>query len=375
MARFPDNDIISLIGSAPRHELAESVGPDLRLGELFEGGGCEGLGDLMLAYGTAAGGAGLRQAIAERHGVRADEVLTTVGGIHALFLLSFVLCQPGDEVVVAAPLFPLTGNAIQASGATVRTLPLRFEDGYQLDLDALDALLGPRTRLVALASPQNPAGVAVPLPVLREALALMARKCPQAYLLVDETYREAVYDDAAVVPSAAGLGSRVVVVASLSKCHGAPGLRLGWAITRDAALRQELMVAKFNTVISCSAVDEALALKVLQQQERIVGVRRQRLQQGRDATAQWVEQHAALVEWVAPDAGGLCCVRLRRDAFDDAAVGRFYALLAGQDARVAPGDWFAEEARVFRLGFGFLPLPQLEAALAAVARALKDAAA
>ncbi len=372
--RFPDNDIISLIGTAPRHELGESVGPDLRLGELFDEGDLGALANLPLAYGTAPGDARLRAAIAARHGVEADEVLATVGGIHALFLLAFVLCEPGDEAVVPAPLFPPARDTLAACGATVHTPALRFDDGYRLDLQAFEQVLNARTRIVSLATPQNPAGVAFPPEALRALLAAMARKCPQAWLVVDETYREAVYAGDAAAPTALGLGGRVIVVASLSKCHGAPGLRLGWLITRDAQLRQQLTRAKFNTVISCSPVDEALALRVLQRYQHIIGARRERLAAGRHITAQWVQDHAAFVEWVQPDAGALCCVRLHRAAFDDAAVQRFYAALAEEGARVSPGNWFGEEARVFRLGFGFLPAPQLQAALAAAGRALRRAA-
>jgi DNA-binding transcriptional MocR family regulator len=115
----------------------------------------------------------------------------------------------------------------------------------------------------------------------------------------------------------------VVSIASLSKCHGAPGLRLGWAITRDTSLREQLVRGKFNTVISCSPVDEALAVRVLAARERILAERRRRLAKGLARTAAWIGTNGALLEWVRPDAGGLCCVRLKPDVFDDEAVARF----------------------------------------------------
>src|SRR5262249_52090536 len=159
-------------------------------------------------------------------------------------------------------------------------------------------------------------------------------------------------------------------VASLSKCHGAPGLRLGWAITRDKALRQQLVLGKFNTVISCSPVDEALALRVLNARGRILAVRRRRLAGGLFCTAAWVEKHKGLVEWVRPDAGALCCVRLNPASFDDDTVARFYAGLPAHNVRVANGTWFGESARLFRLGFGILEPAELEAGLDALTAAL-----
>ena len=83
--------------------------------------------------------------------------------------------------------------------------------------------------------------------------------------------------------------------------------------------------------------------------------------------------HSHLVEWVRPDAGALCCVRLRHDAFPDQAVGAFYAVLEAHDLQVADGTWFGEEKRVFRLGFGYLPLNDFPVALEALSQALSAA--
>jgi len=99
---------------------------------------------------------------------------------------------------------------------------------------ALARLLSPATRLVSLASPQNPSGVAIPRTVLAEVLSVMAARCPDALLLLDETYLCAAYGDDVLVPSAATMSPNVDVAGSLSKCHAVPGVCIGWAITRNA---------------------------------------------------------------------------------------------------------------------------------------------
>ena len=286
MARFPRNDIMTLTSETPRYDLAESIGPDLALVELLGAPTDDGLGGLALSYGTAQGNADLRALIAGRHGVEADDVVVTVGGMHALFLIAFILCDRGDEVVTTTPSFPLARNALDVVGATVQEVPLTFDGGYRLEPEDVAARLTEKTKLVFLASPQNPSGVAIPLDTLRTVLALMQERCPNAYLLVDETYREAAYGDDPLCPTAVGLGLKVISCASLSKCHGAPGLRLGWAISRDPDLRDQLVVGKFSTVISCSAVDEALACRVLEESERIISERRRRLADGLARTAE-----------------------------------------------------------------------------------------
>ena len=371
MGKFSSNEIISLIGPTPRYDLGESVGPDLSLNDVLGSDPEASLGDLALGYGTAQGDPRLRALIADAHGVSADDVVVTVGGMHALFLIAFVVCDPGDEAVVASPMFPLARNALQAVGATIRTVPLSFDRGYQLDVADFGQRLSERTRLVSLASPQNPSGVATPRAILRDLVALMAERCPDAYLLLDETYREAAYGDDPVEPSAVDLGPRVISCASLSKCHGAPGLRLGWAIARDPRLREQLVVAKFNTVVSCSPLDETLAMRVLERRDHILGDRRRRLGKNLALTADWVRDNDAFVEWVRPDAGALCCVRLKPAVFDDGAVDSFYETLAPEGIRVANGRWFGDEARVFRLGFGLPPAAELEAAVTRLAAVLR----
>ena len=372
MDRFVRNDIVSLVGGAPRHDLAESVGPDLRLGELLDVES-DALRDLALGYATAAGDPALRAEIAALHGVAPDDVVVTIGGAHALFLSAYILCGRGEDAVVATPVFPPTRDALISVGANLKTLRLSFDEGYRLDLARLTAALSPATRLVSLASPQNPSGVGVPPDTIAAVLSAMTARCPEAFLLVDETYRAAVYGDDVPARSAAALGPNVIVTGSLSKCHGAPGLRVGWAITRNRALREQLILGKFNTVIANSTIDEALGLAVLRQADRIIAIRRAHLAAGLARTAAWVERNAAQVEWVRPDAGALCCVRLRGDQFDAAAVARFHAALARRDARVGNGAWFGEEPRVFRLGFGLLSIPDLESALDVVGSALRDA--
>jgi aspartate/methionine/tyrosine aminotransferase len=369
--QFPSNDIVSLVGAAPRFDLAESTGPGLRLDELL--GPAFAPHDLVLDYGTARGDASLRKAIAGLHEVDPDDVIVTVGGMHALFLIAFTLCERSDEVVFAEPGFPLARNVLTAAGATVRTLPMAFDRGYQPDTTLFGDLLSPKTRLISLASPHNPSGVALAAPKLEEMARIMRERAPRAWLVVDETYRQAAYGSDPVPPSAATLSNRIIGVASLSKCHGAAGLRIGWAIVGDVPLRERLVTAKFNTVISCSRVDETLALQLLQQRD-LMQVRRSQLREKLTIAAQWVRQNESFVQWVRPDAGGLCCVRLKRARFDGAGVERFYSALPEQGVRVAPGDWFGEERRIFRLGFG-LPTPgELEAALQRLSSALERSA-
>ncbi|WP_243866628.1 pyridoxal phosphate-dependent aminotransferase [Actinophytocola oryzae] len=354
MTTFQSSGMTALIDRPVRYDLAESTSPPLRLGDLADPAE---LTELTLGYGTTHGDAELRELIAASSGVAAAQVLVTVGAIEAMFLLAQAICGPGDRVLLATPCFPPTRTVPEGLGAQVDVVPLSFDDGYRLPLSRIADALTPRTRLVSLASPQNPAGVRFTDDELRAVLAEVADRAPTAVVLVDETYRESTYGDDPVPRSVAGLSSRLVTTSSLSKAHGAPGLRIGWLTTTDAGLYERLRQAKFHTTIACPTAEEFLAAQVLRRRTDILATRARRLAEALTELLDWTR--TVPVEIVRPDGGALCCLRLPADRGTDA----FYARLARNGTRVAPGSWFGEQDRVFRLGFGHLPVEDFTTAL------------
>lgn len=371
--RFPYNEIISLLDVNRPFNLAESTSQDLTVGDVLDMAGLETLRSLKLGYGRSAGATELREEIGKACNVPAEQVVTTQGTALGLFLLAFEVCRPGDEAVLVTPCFPPSRDCLLGAGVDVREIRLTFETGYQLDLDELAARLSPKTKLVSLASPQNPSGVRASRAVVEKLLALLEQRAPQAILFIDETYREATYGDKAAPDSFAGLHPRIVTGGSVSKALGAPGLRTGWLTVPDADLRSRLVVAKLNTVICGPVLDEALATALLRHRERVLAPRHQLLAEGLAELAAWCEAEHQRIEWVRPEGGALCCLRLRADMFDTAAVSRFWDLLPRHDLQLASGAWFGESDRVFRLGFGYLPPGRLGPALSALSTVL-DAA-
>jgi aspartate/methionine/tyrosine aminotransferase len=373
--RFPYNGIISLLDVNRPFNLAESTSQDLTVGELLDLAGLDRIRGIKLGYGTSAGSIALREEVAQVCKVSPEQVITTQGTALGLFLLAFEACRAGDEAVLATPCFPLSRDSLLGAGVDVREVKLSFEHAYRLDLDRIGSALTPKTRLVSIASPQNPSGVQASRADVEQLLALMQKRSPQALLFIDETYREASYGDAPVAESLAALDPRIVIGASVSKALGAPGLRTGWLTVADADLRSRLVVAKMNTVISGSVLDETLATVLLQRREHVLAPRRNFLASALDKLTAWCAGERERVEWVRPDAGALCCLRLRTDAFDPPAVARFWNLLPRHDLQLACGTWFGESDRAFRLGFGFLPAERLGPALSALSASLDAAAA
>lgn len=361
MTTFAPSTMTELVDSPVRYDLAESTCPPLDLGDLADPAELAGL---ALGYGTTYGGPDLRELIAASAGVRAEQVLVTVGAIEAMFLLAQAVCAPGDRVLLATPCFPPARTVPEGLGAHVDTVALTFDDGYRLPLDRVADTLTPRTRLVSLASPQNPAGVRFTDDEVRALLAAVADRAPEAVVLVDETYRESTYGTEPVPRSAAAMSPRIVTCSSLSKAHGVPGLRIGWLTVTDADLYERLRQAKFHTTIACSTVDEFLATQALRHSTDILAARAKRLDEALTELLDWTRDQP--MEIVRPDGGALCCLRLPAGMNTDA----FHARLARSGTRVARGSWFGEHDRVFRLGFGHLSAGDFTAALDRLACAL-----
>jgi aspartate/methionine/tyrosine aminotransferase len=368
MRQFPASPITALIDEKPLYNLGESVAPDLTVAELLGPAGPADLASVKLGYGTSAGSPELRALVAARHGIPASQVLVTTGAAAALFLVALLA---GDgEIVIGRPCYPPALDAAAGIGARVVSVTSRFEDGYRIDLDAFAAQLSPRTRLVSVASPQNPAGVPFRPDEIDRMLAVMSRACPEALLLIDETYREATYGDQAPAASFAGTSRQVLTCGSLSKAHGAPGLRIGWLTTGDPALAEELRLAKFNSSLACGTLDEFLAVRLLQRADQILASRGAFLVQARDIVERWIKGHAGRLHWLPPEAGAMCCMQLDPGAFGQRDVDRFHAYLGRERTLVARGPWFGDTDHVFRLGLGYEPLDRLEQGLGIISAAL-----
>lgn len=272
--RFPRNEIISLLNLNRPFNLAESMTQNLHLRELLDLVGLESIQELELGYGSCEGLPALRAVVSEMCNVPAEHVLATTGTALALALVALEVCRPGDEVVLLSPCFPPGRDVFCGADVVVREVRLEFDAGYVADPERIDASLTEKTRLVCLASPQNPSGVQTSLEAISAILANMARRAPNALLFVDETYRQATYGERECLASAAALDPRILTASSVSKAHGAPALRVGWLTVPDRELRERLTVAKMNLVISGSVLDETLAAGLLRQREAVLAPRR-----------------------------------------------------------------------------------------------------
>ena len=121
-------------------------------------------------------------------------------------------------------------GACRSFGARIVPFPLVEEDGWRPDLDALEAAVSERTRMIAICNPNNPSGAVLTEPEM-DRIVEVAERCG-AWLLADEVYRGAELSGEEC-PTFWGRTEKVLLNAGLSKAFGLPGLRVGWTVTTE----------------------------------------------------------------------------------------------------------------------------------------------
>jgi aspartate/methionine/tyrosine aminotransferase len=348
-----------------RHNLAESSVTDAALADL-----AVDLDGLVLQYGDHLGLPALRTEIAGASpALDPDDVLVTPGAVTALFLVHTTLLEAGSHVIVARPNYATNVETPRAIGADVSFLDLAYGEGWAVDPDRIAALLRPETRLVSLTTPHNPTGTTLDRATLGAVIALVERH-GTAHLLVDETYREMTFGEP--LPVAATLSDRVISVTSLSKTYGLPGIRVGWLVTRDRVLAEQLLAAKEQVLISGSLVDETIALAALRRRPTWLPAILARIIEAFDITAAWLEDNPRF-EWVRPRGGVVGFPRVRPGRAARFDPDRFYALLFDRHGTVVgPGHWFEQPRTHFRLGYGWPSTDELRGGLAALDAAFEE---
>ncbi len=162
--------------------------------------------------------------------VPVERILLTASTSEAYAYLFKLLTDPGDEVLVPRPSYPLFEFLADMESVAVRQYPLVYHGGWSIDLHALEAALTPRTRAIVLVNPNNPTGSYVKRGELSALTALCAQR--DMALISDEVFADyALADDADRVATLAGVEECLAFsMSGLSKVAGLPQMKLGWMV-------------------------------------------------------------------------------------------------------------------------------------------------
>jgi len=271
--------------------------------------------------------------------VPADQIVCGIGGCGAISNTITALVDPGDEVLLPDPAWPNYRLMMASNGAQAVRYPCPAAGGFLPDLERLEALVTPRTRVLVVNSPNNPTG-AVYSPDVLEALGRLAER-RGLWIVSDECYDQVVLDGTPVAPGmrAHADPDRVVSCFTFSKTYAMTGWRLGYAVAPPEVADAMIKVVEGNTSGTNTVTQKAAEAALDGPQDcvaEMVGAYRRR----RDLVVELLREAGLLL--TVPAGAFYILADVAPGGLDAMAFAR--RLLAERGVAVAPGTGFGEVA-------------------------------
>ncbi len=321
--------------STAKFNLATSGLGNLKLRELRVS-----LDDLEITNG-GYGYQPLVQSIAARYRVEPETVVTAAGTTFANHLAMAALIEPGDEILFESPAYEPMLAVAQYLGAKVRRFARRFNDGFCIDLESLESLVSPETRLIVLTNLHNPSSVLIDNTEIKQ-IGEIARGVG-ARVLVNEIYRETLFEDPP--RTSFHLGNEFVVTSSLTKAFGLSGLRCGWIFAEPELAKRMWLL---NDLFAATPVHagERLSVLAMRQLGEIGARAKELLDRNRKLLNEFLDTREDL-EVIRPEFGTVMFPRVRGGSSEELCG----LLREKYETSVVPGRFFEMPAH-FRVGIG-----------------------
>ncbi|MFB4205210.1 Aspartate aminotransferase [wastewater metagenome] len=179
-----------------------------------------------------------------------ENFLVTTGATEAMYLALTATAAPGRQFIVADPTFVLYAPLIRMNGGEVKIIPTRAENGHQIDPQEVIDAIGSRTFAIVLNSPNNPTGTVYPKETVEAIVQEAAYR--GVYVFADEVYDHLLLDEMdfpSVISCTSDL-DHVMSISSFSKTYSMAGLRIGWIISSQGAIKKLRRYHMFTTTVA-----------------------------------------------------------------------------------------------------------------------------
>ena len=296
-------------------------------------------------YSPVSGLSELRtQLAAQFEGCDIDNVLITNGSKQALYMIFQVICDPADEVIVPVPFWVSFVEQVKLAGG--RPVPVATQN-HQLDVDAIEQAVSPRTKAILINSPNNPSGAVYPMNDLQKIARLAEDR--NLFIVADEAYKEFVYDGNVFesIFDIAAARERLIVTRSFSKSYGMTGFRIGYVAAPGNIIAALSKMQSHLTGNVCT-FGQYGAMAALQLDDDLLAARQSKLQQKRDMA---FERVSSLFDCIQPQGAFYLfpdvSTALKHDETSEALSRR---LLKEAGVAVVPGEAFGM-AKHLRISF------------------------
>lgn len=262
--------------------------PDFPTPEHIKQAGIDAIETNQTKYTPAAGLMELRKAACYRlHedcglAYEPNQIVVASGAKHSIYIALQTLCDPGDEVVIAAPYWVSYSEMVRQAGAVPVIVTADETQCFKITAAQLDAAITDKTKAFMLNSPCNPTGMVY----TREELTAIAEVCCRRniYVIADEIYCNLVYDDIEFV-SFASLGEdvkeRTIIVNGVSKSYAMTGWRIGYSAS-NAQLAKVMANYLSHSTSAPSTISQCAAITALAGPQEDMEVMRRAFEQRRD---------------------------------------------------------------------------------------------
>jgi aminotransferase len=322
------------------------------------------------AYTSNYGLPVLRAAIAGKlereNGLRVDpdrQIIITVGSNEAVLMAMLATLNPGDEVLIPNPSWLHYFYCARLAGAKVVSVPLREENGFQLNPDDLKRLVTRWTKMLVINSPHNPTG-AVYNRATMDAIAGFVEK-HRLVLLSDEIYEKMIYAGGQHFSPASieSIQNQTILVNGFSKSYAMTGWRVGYTVASPDLIRSMIRVHQYTTICAVSFA-QAGALAALTGSQDCVRQMTAEFDRRREVVVKRIAETPGL-RLVPPQGAFYAFPNIQALGADSETI----AVRLLQDANVAvvPGSAFGEYGEGYiRISFA-CSLPQVEEGMQSIA--------
>ncbi|MBS5143974.1 MAG: pyridoxal phosphate-dependent aminotransferase [Butyricicoccus pullicaecorum] len=262
--------------------------PDFPTPEHIKQAGIMAIENNRTKYTPAAGLLDLKKAACHRlledNGLsyRPEQICVASGAKHAIYIALMVLCDPGDEVVIAAPYWVSYSEMVRQAGAVPVIVAAGEEAHFKITAQQLEDAITPKTKVFMLNSPSNPTGMVYTKAEL-EAIAAVCIK-HNIYVIADDIYSNLVYDNLEY-HSIASLGEEIkrhcIVINGVSKSYAMTGWRIGYAAAETEIIKAMSNYVSHSTSAP-STVSQYAAIEALNGPQEDIAEMRKAFQARRD---------------------------------------------------------------------------------------------
>ena len=293
-------------------------------------------GNLGYPAGYATGEPGLREALTawlgERHGWKVDEnAITPIHGIvPGLYLGALACASAGEGVLLQTPIYPPFISAVNDTGRVAQYSPLVWSgERWEMDLAGLEEAITPETRLLMICNPHNPTGRVFERGELEALAEIVLRH--RLWVVSDELHSDLVYEGQHIPFASLGdeVAQRTVTLLGPTKTFNIAGLKIGFMITQNAALRDRLKRVGAGLLTPPNVMAQTAAKAAYTEGGAWLTGALEYLQANRDRVSEFVETYLPKARYSAPEGTYLAWLELSSLDLGDALYDKLLACGVG----------------------------------------------